>query len=126
MTTEATQTTEVPVNPQSPILDEPSTGSAVLDWLLDQLKSFALTLWDMFTDLLLFIVDIFMDLGMAVLDGFAYALELVDLSNYINGMPSEVQFIFDAVGLGAAVGIVMTAGAVRLFMQLIPFVRLGS
>lgn len=126
MTTEATQNSQTPADPELPIKDEPSTGSSVLDWLLDQLKSFALTLWDMFTDLLLFIVDIFMDLGMAILDGFSYVLELVDLSQYISGMPSEVMFVFDATGLGTAVGMVMTAGAVRLFMQLIPFVRLGS
>lgn len=126
MTTEATQNTQTPVDPELPIKDEPSTGSSVLDWLLDQLKSFALTIWDMFTDLLLFIVDIFMDLGMSILNGFSYALELMDLSQYISGMPSEVMFIFDATGLGTAVGMVMTAGAVRLFMQLIPFVRLGS
>lgn len=126
MTTEATQNSQTPLDPELPIKDEPSTGSSVLDWLLDQLKSFALTIWDMFTDGLLFIVDIFMDLGMGILDGFSYALELVDLSQYISGMPSEVMFIFDATGLGTAVGMVMTAGAVRLFMQLIPFVRLGS
>ena len=114
-------TPEIPVN----------TGPAAtdidwLDWLAVQLQSFILTLWDMFKDLLLFVIDVFMDLGILILNGMSSALELVDLSQYISGMPPEVQTVFANTGLGTAVGMVMIAGTTRLLMQLIPFVRLGS
>lgn len=127
MTTVTNQvvSSETPV-PDLPIKDEPSTGSSVLDWLLVQLKSFALTIWDIISDFLLFIIDILMSAGIVLLDGFASTLELVNLSNYISGMPSDAIFVMNAVGLGEAIGIIMLAGTARLFMQLIPFVRLGS
>ena len=49
-----------------------------------------------------------------------------DITNYINGMPTEVLGIVNAIGLGEAIGMIMAAGTARLLMQLIPFVRLGS
>lgn len=106
--------------------DEAETGVYVLDWALTQVKSLALTLWDMFKDLLIFVADTVMTGGMLILEGFSEVLELVDLTSYIGSMPAEVQYVMSATGLGAALGIVMTAGAARLLMQLIPFVRLGS
>jgi hypothetical protein len=109
-----------------PIEDESGTGFFPLDWLLAQFKSALLTLWDMFKDLLIFIVDTLMTAGMLLLEGFSSALELINLSSYITSMPSEVQYVMSVTGLGSALGIVMTAGAARLLMQLIPFVRLGS
>jgi hypothetical protein len=109
-----------------PIKDEEGTGFYPLDWLLTQLKSLLLTLWDMFTDLLIFVVDTVMTAGLVILEGFSSVFELIDLSSYITSMPPEVQHVMAATGFGQAVGIVMTAGAARLLMQLIPFVRLGS
>lgn len=106
--------------------DNTETGVFVLDWALDQVKSALLTLWDMFKDLLIFITDTIMQAGFLILEGFADVLALVDLSTHITSMPPEVQFVMSQTGLGAAIGIVMTAGAARLMMQLIPFVRLGS
>lgn len=111
---------------EQPIQDESGTGFFPLDWLLSQFKSLMLTLWDMLKDLLTFIVDTVMTAGMLILEGFSSALELIDLSSYITSMPNEVQYVMSATGLGQALGIVMTAGAARLLMQLIPFVRLGS
>lgn len=109
-----------------PIQDEPTTGWFSLDWLLDQLKSFALTIYDILKDFLLFIVDILMSAGIVLLDGFSEVFELINLTNYLNGMPNDVLFVMNATGLGQAIGIIMAAGTARLLMQLIPFVRLGS
>lgn len=105
---------------------EAPTGFYPLDWLITQIKSFALTLWDMFKDFFLFVTDTVMTAGIELLNGMAYAFELFDLSQYTSSMPSEVLFILDATGVGTALGMIMTAGAIRLLMQLIPFVRLGS
>lgn len=113
--------------PETPVNTGPApTEIDALDWLAVQFQSFILTLWDMLKDFLLLIVDLFMDLGIAILNGLSSALQLVDLSQYISGMPGEVQAVFANTGLGTAVGMVMLAGTTRLLMQLIPFVRLGS
>lgn len=113
--------------PETPVNTGPEpTDIDMLDWLAVQFQSFILTLWDMLKDFLLLIVDLFMDLGLSILDGLASVLQLIDLSQYISGMPPEVQTVFANTGLGAAVGMVMLAGSTRLLLQLIPFVRLGS
>jgi hypothetical protein len=113
---------------KQPVLIEPEapTGFYPLDWLLNQFKSFALTLWDIFTDFFLFLIDAVMSAGMLLLNGFSSFFELIDISKYISSMPTEILFVIDATGLGTAIGMVMTAGTIRLFLQLIPFVRLGS
>ncbi len=95
-------------------------------WVLVQLKSFLLTLWDILTDILLMVVDLFMSVGLYALEGMSEGLELVNITNYINDMPVEVLGIINAIGLGEAIGMIMAAGTARLLMQLIPFVRLGS
>lgn len=95
-------------------------------WILVQIKSFALTLWDILTDILLMVVDLFMSVGLYALEGMSEGLELINITNYINDMPPEVLGIVNAIGLGEAIGMIMAAGTVRLLMQLIPFVRLGS
>jgi Protein of unknown function (DUF2523) len=108
-----------------PIVDNPE-ATGIFDWITDLLKSFGLTIWDMLKDLLLFIVDIFMDLGFLILEGFQDVMKLIDLSQYLSGIPSEVSFVLSATGLSQAIGMIMLAGTARLLMQLIPFVRLGS
>lgn len=113
--------------PETPVNTGPApTDIDTLDWLGVQFQSLMLTLWDVLKDFLLLIVDLFMDLGIVILNGFASVIELSDLSQYITGMPPEVQTVFANTGLGTAVGMVMLAGTTRLLMQLIPFVRLGS
>lgn len=114
-----------PDNPDQPNEDV-SSGIDTLDWLVVQLKSMILTLWDMLSDFLILIVDLFMDLGIAFLDGMSDLLKVVDLSSYINDMPSEVQTVLALTGFGSAISMVMAAAAARLLMQLVPFVRLGS
>lgn len=110
---------------QQPIVEDP-TGTGIFDWVTDLFKSLALTIWEMLKDLLIFIVDIFMDLGLLILEGFSSVLTLVDLSSYVTSMPAEVSFVLSATGLSQAIGMIMLAGTARLLMQLIPFVRLGS
>lgn len=111
------------VNPE--IVHDPANDT-IFGWVLVQIKSFLLTLWDMFTDLLLMVIDLFMSVGLYALEGMSSALELVNITNYINDMPQEVLGVVNAIGLGEAIGMIMAAGTARLLMQLIPFVRLGS
>jgi hypothetical protein len=121
-----TDSTNPPQPETAPIVEGESSGEAILDFAVNQLKSFGLTIWDMLKDLLIFIVDTVMTGGIVILEGFSSAFQLLDLSTFLSSMPPEVTYVFSATGLGTALGIVMTAGAARLLMQLIPFVRLGS
>jgi hypothetical protein len=109
-----------------PVTPHDDSGILEFDWLLNQFKSLVVTIWDMLKDFLLFIVDLLMDAGIAFIDGFASTLKLIDLSQYLVGIPPDVSFVIGAVGLGKAISIIMIAGTARLLMQLIPFVRLGS
>ena len=43
-----------------------------------------------------------------------------------SGLPSEILNMLGLIGFGQAMGIIGAAIAVRLVLQLIPFVRLGS
>jgi hypothetical protein len=110
---------------QPEIIHDPAYDG-LFGWVLVQLKSFLLTLWDILTDILLMVVDLFMSVGLYALEGISQALELINITNYINVMPAEVLGIVNAIGLGEAIGMIMAAGTARLLMQLIPFVRLGS
>lgn len=96
------------------------------EWLLIQLQSLALTIWDILTDFLLFILDSLMMLVTYILQGIQMSLEMLDISQYLSGAPPEVLYGLSQSGIGSALGIVMVCGAIRLSLQLIPFVRLGS
>lgn len=113
-------------NEIEPVIVHNPQDDGIFAWIVVQAKSALLTLWDMFTDLLLFIVDLFMSVGLIALEGMSEALQLVNITNYINAMPADVLGVVNAIGLGEAIGMVMAAGTARLLLQLIPFVRLGS
>lgn len=120
---------ETPLEPVTPPQGDPmdqTTGISAFDWLQDQIQSLGLTIWDILSDLLLLVVDLFMELGLFILSGLVSVFNLMDVSQYISQLPIEVVQVMSVTGLGTAIGMVMTAGATRLLMQLIPFVRLGS
>jgi len=117
---------DTPNTPQQPDPMEQTTNISAFDWAQDQLQSLALTIWDILADLLLFIVDIFMELGLHVLAGVSSVFQLMDISQYISQLPPDVVSVISLTGIGTAVGMIMTAGAIRLLLQLVPFVRLGS
>lgn len=123
---QSTETDENCCDPADIEIVHDPLNDTIFGWILVQIKSALLTVWDMLGDLFLLIVDCLMYVGLYALQGVSSALELADITNYINGMPTEVLGIVNAIGLGEAIGMIMAAGTARLLMQLIPFVRLGS
>lgn len=89
------------------------------------LQSFLLTLLDLLKDLLFFIFESILDLIILILDGIGNSFDLVNISNWIN-FPSEVSNIIGLIGLGQAMGLIMTSIVIRMALQVIPFTRLGS
>lgn len=92
----------------------------------DLLKATVNTIFDAFKDLFYFIFEILLDFGIGLLDLFSDALAIMDPIQYLSMIPADVKNIMGLCGMGEAMAMVMTAIGIRLLLQLIPFVRLGS
>lgn len=94
------------------------------------IKEFFLRLWlsfiDFMEDFFLWLFDITLDLVVIIFTAFGHLFQALDVTQYISAIPPDVANIISLIGLGEAMGIILTAGTIRIVMQLIPFVRLGS
>lgn len=80
------------------------------------------------------LLDVFCMIVDQLLAVVVYLLELIDLSDFagfnltewINKLPPDALNVISLVGLPQASVMVISALIIRLFMQLIPFTRLGS
>ncbi|MGF1794191.1 DUF2523 family protein [Photobacterium profundum] len=97
--------------------------------LWEQFKVFMLnivyTLKDMLSDLVISIVEIFLSFLDSALDSVMVLLAPIDFQQYIN-LPPNVVGVLAMIGIPQCLGIITVALTVRLTMQLVPFVRLGS
>ncbi len=50
----------------------------------------------------------------------------IDVSQYLTAIPPNISWVFSQIGLPNCLFIIGTAIIIRLTLQLIPFVRLGS
>lgn len=108
-----------------------------MDWLSDWLqdiwdsfenwgKSLLLTVWDMLKDFLIFLLEFLLEVAVLILEGLGTLFDSLNLAQYISAIPPDVQNIMGLIGLGQAMGIIVTSLVIRIMLQLIPFVRLGS
>lgn len=100
-----------------------------LEWIVDawvlMWKSVFATIWDMLADVVSLLFDLLMEFAVWALDGIGQALDF-DVMAIINALPSGMLNVMGALHLGTAFGIVAAAIVIRMLLQLIPFVRLGS
>lgn len=96
------------------------------NWLIDTFYSLALTIFELFKDALLIIFDMFLALSVVLLNGIGSTLNSIEVTQYFQMLPPEVQGVMAAIGLGEALGMIITALGIRILLQLIPFTRLGS
>lgn len=89
-------------------------------------KSLVLTLLDMLKDLIFWIFDTFMGLAVYAISGLGELLQVFDISGIVQGLPEEVLNMLGLLGMAQCLAMVGAAITVRLLLQLIPFVRLGS
>ncbi len=94
--------------------------------LVDFLWSLALSFAVLISDVLLAILDGLMTACIAVLDSFTYVFESMDVMQYIQQLPPVVLQVMSLCGINYAMTVLMSALLIRLMLQLIPFVRLGS
>lgn len=99
--------------------------AAAIKWVGDLFVAVFTALWHMVTDLVSWAFD-------GLLGVTIEALADVDTSGfsaYSNAwmeLPAEVLNVLRLVGAGEAIAIITAALGIRLVLQLIPFVRLGS
>lgn len=99
--------------------------AALAAWVGELAVAAFSAVWLLLTDLLVWAFDGFFTLAITL----ASAVDLGGLTAYTAdwaGLPSWTIEAMQAVGLTSAIGIVVAALVVRLVLQLIPFVRLGS
>ena len=99
--------------------------AAVLEWIGALWIAIFVALWDL-------VKDGFAWLFEQVLKVAVSAIGSIDTSavdayaGQVGALPAELLNILGLLGVGTAISIITAAITVRLVMQLIPFVRLGS
>ena len=96
----------------------------MLKWMGELFKDVFKAGWDM-------VKDAFAWLFEQILDVVISAISAIDVSGLesVQGwgeLPSEILNVLGLLGIGAASGVIVAAIGIRLVLQLIPFVRLGS
>lgn len=95
-------------------------------WFWSFLKELFTALMNLLKDFMSWIFEEFLDLIISLLSSIPGVEKLQELSQYYSGLPGEVLSMMGLIGIPEATGIIVTAILVRLFLQLIPFTRLGS
>lgn len=98
--------------------------SALLGWIGELFVSVFVALWEMTTDVFCWVVEQLLKVVTSALQ----AIDFNGLSGYAQGatLPGEIMNVLGLLGVGTAITIILSAIAIRLGLQLIPFVRLGS
>lgn len=98
--------------------------SAVLVWFASLFASVFIALWDVVTDAFCWLLEQLLKIVTTALQ----AIDFGGLANYAQNatLPGEILNILGLLGVGTAITIIVTAITIRLGLQLIPFVRLGS
>ena len=105
----------------------------MLDWLAQRWNDFVdfmwrlvLSLFDMFKDFFIWIMESLLDVAIVMLDGVGALMNGLDVAQYFSALPPETSYMLSQVGLSQAMGMVITSISVRFILQTIPFVRWGS
>ncbi|MDX2367539.1 MAG: DUF2523 family protein [Colwellia sp.] len=105
----------------------------MLDWLasrfndiIDFFWRLVLSIFDMLKDLFYFIIESLLSVGVVMLDGIGLLMNGLDIAQYMTMLPPETTNMLSQVGLGQAMGMIVTCLTVRFVLQTIPFVRWGS
>ncbi len=89
-------------------------------------KSAMLTLFDIIKDFLFFILETLLEVVQLILNGLGSLFNAMNFAQYISAIPPDVSNIMGLMGLGQAMTMIVGAIGIRVVLQLIPFVRLGS
>ena len=98
--------------------------SAILGWFGSLFVAVFVALWDMITDVFCWVLE-------QLFSVVTSALQAADFNGFVgysagNTLPAEIGNVLSLLGVGTAITIIVLAITIRLGLQLIPFVRLGS
>lgn len=94
--------------------------------LIDFIYRIFLSIVDFLKDLLMFVLDSLFDAVIFLLNTLEDLTEAMNPLEYISAIPDETKSFMAMVGFNESMAIIVTAILIRLTLQLIPFVRLGS
>lgn len=94
-------------------------------WLWGLVKNVFVSLWDIFVDALCYIVDKFLTFAIDMLSTMNVSA-FSQVGGSWSTLPNEVLNMLGLLGFGTCMGIIASAIMIRLGLQIIPFVRLGS
>lgn len=99
--------------------------ASVLAWVLKFVQALITAAWDFIKDVICWPIDEFMKIIVELITD----IDLGPLTSYSSSwgsLPAELVNVLGLLGIGTAATIITAAIVVRLGLQLIPFVRLGS
>lgn len=99
--------------------------AAAVAWIGKLFVAVFVAAWDVFRDVLAWCFEQVMEVvvsAVALVDVSAFS----SASSFWTGLSSEILNMLGLIGFGQAMGIIGAAIVIRLGLQLIPFVRLGS
>ncbi|MEZ8724529.1 DUF2523 family protein [Vibrio pomeroyi] len=104
-----------------------------MDWivtlfnkLIEFMYQLLLSLITMLKDMVYWVVEQFMEVVNSALSSAVALFQPVDVSQYLQSIPPNVAWVMGAVGLPQCLSLIISAIALRMILQLIPFTRLGS
>jgi len=96
-----------------------------LVWIGDLFTDAFIAAWDFFMDGVCWVLDKLLDLGVSAVAGMSTGI-FTDAAQAFQMIPHDVLQILSLLGVGQCIAIITAAITIRLVLQLIPFVRLGS
>lgn len=94
-------------------------------FLLDCTVQMFVDSWEMVTDVPVWIFESLLDIVSAVLA----SINFTPINNALSAfgqVPADIANLLGLLGVGEALAVISAALAIRILLQLIPFVRLGS
>lgn len=96
------------------------------DWLISALEKVVNSIWLIGQDVFCWALDGLLSVAQSALATIPLPDSAFQFGAQLGNLPSEMLDMFAKLGLGYCLALVVGALAVRLVLQLIPFVRLGS
>lgn len=99
--------------------------AALMAWFGSLFVAVFVALWDIFRDVFAWVFDQLMSVAVAASGSINVNGITANLGGY-GSIPANMMEVMGAIGLGQALALITAAITIRIGLQLIPFVRLGS
>ena len=100
--------------------------AAIFSWIVEAVKSIFEGFLLLLKDFFLWIVDQIFTFTGTILYTASWDFSVFNPAAYIAGLPPEIMNMLALVRVPEALAIIISALIIRVTLQLIPFVRLGS